>query len=91
MVTGGGTRTCYLYILPYIQGQDSANAKKATKKKRLTGRGTRTGCTYILPYIQSQMQKKQKKTDSQEEELGQAASREPRSPQRSSPSRSWHT
>ena len=62
MLTGGGTRTCYLYILPYIQGQDSAKAKKSKRKK-----------------------------GSQEEELGQAASREPRSPQRSSPSRSWHT
>ena len=32
MLTGGGTKTCYLYILPYIQGQESANAKKAKEK-----------------------------------------------------------
>ena len=62
MLTGGGTRTCYLYILPYIQGQESANAKKAKEKN-----------------------------GSQEEELGQVASPEPRSPQRSAPSHSWHT
>ena len=33
MLTGGGTKTCYLYILPYIQGQESANAKKSKRKK----------------------------------------------------------
>ena len=36
-------------------------------------------------------QKSKRKKGSQEEELKQAASREPRSPQRSAPSRSWHT
>ena len=38
-----------------------------------------------------QMSQSKRKNGSQEEELGQAASREPRFPQRSSLSRSWHT